>query len=259
MSINIFSSLPLWVIYILVAILILASIQAGILYAQYRLKRAAIEDNSAVNTLVGATLGLLAFMLAFTFGLTTSRFDAKKHFLLEEINTIETAWLRAGLVTEEYSDDLRKSIVEYVEIRLWFNNDKSKLQEAITRAKNVQNTIWSTVITMTQENSQNDEILALLIESVNDMFDNQTRRITIGADRIPDLIWIALFGLICIAMFEVGYLLGKSEKSNWVLLLALSISFSAIVIIIVDLDNSKGNITINNQPVIDLYERINVP
>jgi hypothetical protein len=88
------------------------------------------------------------------------------------------------------------------------------------------------------------------------MFDNQTRRLTIGSDRIPTLIWIALFTLIFIAMFEVGYLLGKTEKSNWVLVFALSMAFATIVVLIVDLDSSTGHITINNQSLYDMYDRI---
>lgn len=38
-----------------------------------------------VDTAVGATMGLLAFILAFNFGLTASRFDARRELLLNEV------------------------------------------------------------------------------------------------------------------------------------------------------------------------------
>lgn len=257
MSNHLFSMLPLWLIYILFVFLMIASIKGGMNFYKWRKKRVEHEDDSSINTLVGATLGLLAFILAFTFNLSSSRFDARKHFFLEEVNSIETTWLRAGLVESPYSEQLKKDLVEYVEVRFWINENPELIKEGITKSEKIQTSIWSTVTKMTKENIGNDKINIVLISAINDMFDNQTRRISIGLiDRIPNLIWLALFGLTIISMFEVGYLLGKTEKANWVLVLALSMSFSAVVLLIVDLDSSKGHITINNQALNDMYERI---
>lgn len=254
---HLFSILPLWLIYSLFVLLMIISIKGGMNFYRWRKKRIEHEDDSSINTLVGATLGLLAFILAFTFNLSSSRFDARKHFFLEEVNSIETSWLRARLIQSPYKEQLQKELVDYTEIRIWGNNNPNKIKEAIEKSQAIQNTIWSIITNMTIENNGNDKINSLLINAVNDMFDNQTRRISIGLiDRIPNLIWLALFGLTIIAMFEVGYLLGKTEKANWVLVFALSMSFSAIVLLIVDLDSSKGHITINNQALYDMYNRI---
>ncbi len=252
-----FSTLPLWTIYIIIVFIIVLAIAGGIAFAKWRKKRIQHEDNSSINTLVGSTLGLLAFILAFTFSLSSSRFDARKHFLLEEVNSIETSWLRAGLVEEPYSNLLKSALKEYVEVRLWLLKNPHKVKEGINNSYKIQSTIWALITDMNQKNIGKDIINATLIEAINDMFDNQTRRVAKGTqDRIPSLIWIALFVLILLAMFEVGYLLGKSEKSNWALVLALSMSFSIIIIIIIDLDSSKGNITINHQSMYDMYDRI---
>ena len=252
-----FSTLPLWAIYLLIVFIIVLSVRSGIAFAQWRKKRIEHEDDSSINTLVGSTLGLLAFILAFTFSLSSSRYDARKQFLLEEVNSIETSWLRAGLVEEPYNSQLKKTLKEYVEVRLWIIKNPKQITEGLNNSYKLQNTIWALITQMNQNNIGKDVINATLIEAINDMFDNQTRRIAKGVqDRIPNLIWIALFALIIIAMFQVGYLIGKSEKSNWALVLALSMSFSIIIIIIVDLDSSKGNITINHQAMYDLYDRI---
>ncbi len=252
-----FSILPLWAIYIIIVVIIVSSVTGGITFAKWRKKRVKHEDDSSINTLVGSTLGLLAFILAFTFSLSSARFDARKHFLLEEVNSIETSWLRAGLVEEPYSNQVKSALKEYVEVRLWIIKNPERVQEGIKTSFEIQNTIWALITDMNQKSIGKDIINATLIEAINDMFDNQTRRIAKGIqDRIPDLIWVALFVLIILAMFEVGYLLGKSEKANRALVLALSMSFSIIIIIIVDLDSSKGNITINHQAMYDLYDRI---
>ena len=253
----IFSTLPLWAIYIIIVSIIVLSVSSGIAFTKWRKKRIKHEDDSSINTLVGSTLGLLAFILAFTFSLSSSRFDARKQFLLEEVNSIETSWLRAGLLEEPYNSRLKNVLKEYVEVRIWLNKNPKKVKEGINNSLKIQNTIWTLITDMNQKNIGKDVINATVIEAINVMFDYQTRRIAKGVqDRIPNLIWIALFVLIIIAMFEIGYLLGKSEKSNWAMVLALSMSFSIIIIIIVDLDSSKGNITISNQAMYDMYDRI---
>jgi hypothetical protein len=256
---SLFSSLPIWIIYIIIVLLIVFSVRSGIAYASWRRTHFLDENDSAINTLVGATLGLLAFILAFTFSMTTSRFDARKHFLLEEINSIETSWLRSGLVEEPYNEELQKILVEYVEIRIWLVDNPKKVKKVIEKSLELQTKIWALITELTKRDLGNDRINVLLIDAVNDMFDNQTRRISIAVnDRIPNLIWIALFTLIVIAMFEVGYLLGKTEKSNWVLVFALSMAFATVVVLIVDLDSSNGHITINNQSLYDMYDRIKI-
>ena len=58
------------------------------------------KEDSTINTIVGANLALLAFIIAFTFSIATSRFDARKLYLLQEVNAIETAWLRSDLIRE---------------------------------------------------------------------------------------------------------------------------------------------------------------
>ena len=252
-----FDYFPLGVTYIGIVTIIVLSVWGGIRFARWRKTQIEHEDDTPINTLVGATLGLLAFILAFTFGLTSSHFDARKHFLLEEVNSIETSWLRAGLISEPYSTEIKKSLVEYVEIRLWLVENPDEVKKALQQSGIIQNNIWSQITSLVNEDVGNDKINALLIEAVNGMFDNQTRRVAKGLiDRIPGLIWVALFALIIIAMFEVGYLLGKTEKSNRVLVLALALAFSAVIIIIVDLDSSKGTISLNNQAVFDLHSRL---
>ncbi|MCK7520215.1 MAG: hypothetical protein MZV64_22250 [Ignavibacteriales bacterium] len=52
-------------------------------------------------------LGLLAFILAFTFGAATSRFDDKKQLLLDEVNAIGTTFLRADFLAESERADAK--------------------------------------------------------------------------------------------------------------------------------------------------------
>jgi hypothetical protein len=67
--------------------------------------------------MVGATLGLLAFILAFTFGLAAARFGARREALLDEANAIGTTYSRAGMLPDR-GEEVRRLLRDYVAARL---------------------------------------------------------------------------------------------------------------------------------------------
>jgi multisubunit Na+/H+ antiporter MnhC subunit len=73
---------------------------------------------------------------------------------------------------------------------------------------------------------------------------------------MPAMIWIALSILTVFSLFAIGYLVGRIEKTNWYMILALSLDFSAVILVIIDLDSERGTIQINHQPMINLYQRL---
>lgn len=253
-----FDILPLWVSFLCIIALVLLSAWCGVIFVRWRKKRYAnIDEEGPINTVVGANLALLAFILAFTFGLTTTRFDAKKLYLLEEVNAIETTWLRAGLINEPQRTEVKDLLKEYVRIRVLAAKQPEKTMDVIKESTIIQKKIWSNVTDLIEETSRNDQINALFVESVNNMFDGQTKRITVALTyRIPGLIWAALLVMIMISMFAVGYLVGKMERTNWYMILALSFAFTAVILVIVDLDSTFGTIQIDHKPTFDLYQRL---
>lgn len=253
---HLFDLFPLWVTFLFVVLLILLAAWSGVSFARWRRKNIT-EDSAPINTVVGANLALLAFILAFTFGLTTDRFDARKNYMLEEVNSIETAWLRAGLISEPSSTEIKGLLIEYVWTRVLIANHPDTVNYALRQANSIQRNIWSIINKLVNQEPRNDAINALLVSSVNEMFDNQTRRITVTrTHRIPGMIWAALFVLTMFSMFAVGYLIGKMENPNWYMILALSLAFAAVILVIIDLDGIRGTINISHQPVINLYQRL---
>jgi hypothetical protein len=66
-------AIPLWGVFVIVVMLVLAAIEGGYRLGRYRLHRSDTEKEAPVGAMAAATLGLLAFMLAFTFGIAASR------------------------------------------------------------------------------------------------------------------------------------------------------------------------------------------
>ena len=97
---GILDALPLFGLFIFILLVVLLSVECGYRLGKYRRSRSEQEKEAPVGTMVGATLGLLAFILAFTFGLAAARFDARRQVLLDEANAIGTTYLRAGILPE---------------------------------------------------------------------------------------------------------------------------------------------------------------
>lgn len=89
--------LPIWAIYILTVLFTLLAMELGYWLGKAWRRRVPEEKESAVGALAGATLGLLAFMLAFTTGMAISRFDNRRQLVLSEANVISTWFALYGV------------------------------------------------------------------------------------------------------------------------------------------------------------------
>ena len=64
---------PIWFLYGLTVLILLAGNECGFRLASWRRTRMPEGEKAPATAIMGATLGLLAFMLAFTFGMASTR------------------------------------------------------------------------------------------------------------------------------------------------------------------------------------------
>ncbi len=251
-------SIPIVWTFVITLTIILVSIAIGFVIARRMNKGVPLDDDSASQTIVGSTLGLLAFMLAFTFGMTATRFNERKHLFIDEVNAIETTSLRCGLIPEPHRSEVRKLLIEYLRIRVDMVTGAKTPWKVIEESGVIQDSIWKNVEAVSDGDGQRDPLTALFVDAVNNMFDLQTLRANYALiDRIPAMLWYGLFALTIIAMFKVGYIFGKKERANWFVILSFSFAFALVILIIVDLESgTRGSIQVNQQPLIDLYHKL---
>src|SRR5262245_65578452 len=108
---------PIPVLFPLTVLLALVAMEAGRRMAQHR-RESGVEPEGPMSAAVAATLGLLAFVLAFTFGMAASRFDARKQLVVEDANAIGTTYLRAWLLPEPSGARIRRQLREYLDHRV---------------------------------------------------------------------------------------------------------------------------------------------
>jgi AraC-like DNA-binding protein len=247
---------PLWTIFPISVAIALISVEVGYRLAQSRRQGSKEENEASVGGMAGATLGLLAFMLAFTFGMAASRFEDRRQVLLSEANAIGTTYLRSKMLAEPMRTDAQNLLREYVDVRL-DAVQPGKLQQAIVRSEELQNRLWS--VAMAQAEKAPNVITSLFIQSLNEVIDLHAVRIMAGVrSRIPGMIWIVLYLLAVIAMVMMGYQAGLANSRRSIATIALVIGFSSVLYLIADLDRpGRGMIKVSQEAMIDLRKSMN--
>jgi hypothetical protein len=254
--------IPLWGVFLLTVIMVLLSIGFGTFLGGRRRRQPDHEAESSLGTIIGATLGLLAFMLAFTFGIAAGRLQTRMQLLLDEVNAIGTTYLRAGLLLEPHRSEIQKLLREYVDIRANLAKESipqqtKKLQEALSRSETLHDQMWSHAVAMAGAD-RNSEIDALFISSLNEMIDLHNSRVTVVQYRIPMAIWYALYLITILSMVAVGYQAGLSGKSSLKVGIVLALTFSVVILLIADLDRATGSLRVSQQPMLEFQKKLQI-
>jgi hypothetical protein len=221
-----------WGLFVAILAVLLLSVECGYRLGKFRRSRHELEKEAPVGTMVGATLGLLAFILAFTFGLAAARFDTRRQVLLDEANAIGTTYLRAGMLPER-GEEVRRLLRDYVSTRLEAIQP-GKLAGGIRRSENIQQQVWTEAETVGQKNP-NSIVVGLFVQSLNQMIDLHASRMQAGLrSRIPGAIWLGLFAVAALSLATMGYHAGLSGTGRSLAILAVAVTFSVVIELITD-------------------------
>jgi hypothetical protein len=251
-------ALPLWGLFMAILLLVLLAVEGGYRLGKSRRSRSEQEQAAPVGAMVGATLGLLAFILAFTFGLAAARFDTRRQVLLDEANAIGTTYLRAGMLPDR-REEIRALLRDYVDTRLEAVRS-GKIAEGIRRSEHLQDQLWAQAVAV-GENNPNSIVVGLFVQSLNEVIDLHAKRVTAGLrNRIPGAIWVALFAVAVLSLAAMGYHAGLVATTRSLAVLAVALTFSAVIGLIADLDRpQEGVLKVSQQALIDLRQSMKVP
>lgn len=256
-AISLTDAIPLWVLYILSLAVVMLSIELGWRFGDYRRRRSEEENNAPISVPVGATLGLLAFLLAFTFGMAGSRLDNRKAIVLQEANAIGTTYLRTDFLPEQLRDETRNLLREYTVLR---SGGAASIMsaEGMAMSGSIQDQLW--VIANNAKTISDTVATGLFIESLNEMIDLDAIRVTANRNRIPDPIWFMLGIVTIFTMTAIGYEFGLTGARSWAATILLAIAFTSVILLIADLDRPQvGLVQVSQQPLLDLLNKIGTP
>ena len=248
--------IPLWAVFLITTLILFTAAEIGFHLGKWRKQRSKDEEKGQTGALMGAALGMLAFLLAFTFGMAGSKQDARKKLVLEEANAIGTAYLRAQILPEPYSSKIKGLLQEYVDVRLkGAQSIKSidQLKQAIARSEELHNELWALSVSLAKENS-GSIFAGLFVDSLNKVIDLHSKRITAGIrNRIPMSIGITLYFVAILTMTLMGYQAGLTGIRTLVARFALILAFASVMLLITELDRpAKTVLKVSQQTMIDL-------
>jgi len=246
---------PLWVLSGATLLAVIVAIEGGYRLGAAAHARSEDEKESPVSAIAATILALLAFMMAFTFGIVSDRYDARKALVREEANAIRTAWFRSDFLPEPDRSRAVSLLKDYVDGRVAAvqSGDVARVRRAGVETVRIQRELWDMAVANARKD-MNSDVAALYIESLNDVSNIHASRMAVGLNtRIPSGIWLAFYALVILSMVGVGYhaAIAGSRRSGIMLILALS--FSLVITLIAALDRAQGGyLPVSQQPLQDV-------
>jgi hypothetical protein len=233
-----FEWLPIWVLFICLFLVVWIAMQVGYLI-RTKFAKSKTENEGLVSVTTGAVLGLLGFVLAFTFSIVYGRFEVRKELVRQEANAIRRAWLRSDFMDNSSRSRTQDLLKKYLDVRLLAvkADNAAEIAKLVDQSEAIQNDLWDTAVAKAKANALAG-LNAPYLQSVNDMIDFHHQRLAIGVeDRIPKGIWLALGALLLICMTSMGYFAAmkgvRYSSSN----IILAICFSLLFVVVSALDN----------------------
>ncbi len=258
MSLDLFQSVSIIFIFIATTVFLLLFFEVGYQIGKYYQSRHENKVDTSQGPMIGGVLAMLAFMLALTFSMAASRFDLRKQNVLNEVNIINKAYLRADLIAQPYQTEVKRLLREYVDIRLLAVVDRTKLKMAITRSLELHELLWTQAMSATESNPT--KLNLLMIRSINEIIEMHERRLNAALhDRTPGSVWFTLYGIAAFVMIAIGSQAGLTRTRRLILAIPTVLAFSALITLVAELDRPahKGQIKISQGIMFDLQKKMN--
>ena len=189
-------------------------------------------ERGSLGTIEGAVFALFGLLMAFTFSGAALRFNEKRMLIAEEVNTIETAYLRIHLVPHEVQPRLQELFRQYVDSRLEVYRKLPDMTAAgleVSKSKKLQEEIWDEAVADTRLPNSHPDAGKLLLPALNNMIDITTTRMMALQSHPPRIIYALLFGLGLLCSLLAGYRMASGQRRSWLHITG----FTAITVIIV--------------------------
>jgi hypothetical protein len=219
-----------------------------------RLDEAAV---SQLYTIQAAVMGLLALLLGFSFAMAESRFDTRRQLVIAEANAIGTAHLRTALIPEPQSSELRRLLRSYVDERLaLYRRGNTTKQEDLDSSNRLEREAWPRAAEIAR-NDPRSVAAGLLLQSLNEVIDLNTKRIEETNQHVPRNVLIVLLIVAVLSMGWVGVGLALGNRRGLAISVILAFLIALVSATVVDLDQPKlGLIRVSQSALLDLQRKM---
>ncbi|MEJ2526405.1 MAG: hypothetical protein P8Y73_12705 [Desulfuromonadales bacterium] len=261
-------SYPLVLLFVAAVAIFILFIEAGYRLGSRHQGKHYKAQSTQVRAIMGALLGLIAFMMAFAFATAQNHFETRVANLAEEARVIHNAFLFADYLDEPDRTRARSHLRDYVSLRLLLEqtNDPSRWDEVAThieQSQNLQRTLWT--LSLKQRHMSPNGLTAVRAGSafgsaVVGIIDIHNARLQAElANRISWVVWVALYFTAMLGMLVMGYHAGMTGRRSPIATYTLAVAFSVVMMLITDLDRPMTSIfDLSDQSLVVLEQNMDL-
>ena len=259
---NFLDQWPLGIIFAAGAIGQVVFIEIGFRYGLSQQGKGRKAQLAQVRAIMGASLGLLAFMLAFTFSSAQQHFEERTRAYMLEVSAIDSAYRGADLIEASQRVQAQDLLRHFAKLRVRTANavradDHETAVDLIRESERIHDVLWA-IAESSMEGAKGGEDTGIFAQSVLAMVNAHDARLQAALfNRISPVIWVALFAMALLSMLVTGYQAGltgtRSQLATW----TLAITFAGVMTLITDLDRPNMTLfSVDQRLMVELENRM---
>jgi len=196
-------------------------------------------DRSNLGTIEGALFAVFGLLMALTFTGATSRFNEKRMLIAQEVNAIQTAYLRLELLPNDQKLAQQELFRRYVDSRVEAYRKLPDTQAAaadMAKSEALQKEIWANAVTASELPGAHRDAGKLLLPALNNMIDITTVRTMSLQLHPPTIVYVLLFSVALMCALLAGYRMANAQYRSWLHILGFAVITVVVVYVILDLD-----------------------
>ena len=229
--------------------------------AGHRLRYKADVLREPVGVVQAALLGLVALILAFGLTMAVGRYDSRRAAVVADANAIGTTYLRAQTLREPIRTRSLDLLRRYTDTSVALSHaipGSAEARAEIAEGAQLQRSLWR-LAGEALAGSPQGSAPRLYVETLNEMIDLQTVRVSALNNRVPTAVLVieivgAAVGLGLLALY-------LAILSRGVVPVVLAAAFVSILLLITfDLDRpTRGLVTVPDTPLVALRASMELP
>lgn len=259
---NSLDNIPILAILLFCVLGQIVFIEVGYRFGSVRHGKPNKSQQAQVRAIMGASLGLLAFMLAFSFNTAQQHFEARTAAYMQEVSAIDSAYRGADLILQDEREEAKGLLRDFLALRIETrraaaDRDMQSVIEMIRQSERIHDRLWS-LAERSMEGERDGEDSGIFANAVLAMIDAHDQRLQATLfNRLPPVIWLTLLGMAVLAMAVMGYQAGltgtRSSFATW----TLAITFAFVMMLITDLDRPSMTLfKMNTELMVEMQSRM---
>jgi hypothetical protein len=195
------------------------------------------DPKGGVNSLMGALFGLWAFMLAFTFSQSGTRFETVRSMIVDEGNILRNTIIRADFFPDSVRNAYRVDLRKYVEERIIYYDgdaDETRFKKNREEISKTASDLWTRTVAQSKKADMSGPANNMA-NSLTSLFDIGIKREALLSAGIPMPINIMLVVLALSISLVGGFTTPSIKRKEWIVVAVFAFLASSILYVTIDL------------------------